>query len=150
MIEDWVDVTGRSAKAVAGEMGFRACQILGAERVLPKGLAGAFIPLVGQSASLQLGVLSTKVGQEGLARVVLQMEPGDVIDTEDVTDAVGELSNCLVGRIKREMRKVDPSLKIGLPVFIEGSVQDTGSSDFRTLGAIMNDIRVSILIIVGV
>lgn len=149
MIDEWAEVASKSVKLVAVEMGFSSCEAKGRASGLPKNLAGAFVPLVGQNASVQLGLMATKAGQELLARTVLQMEPDEELEREDVTDAVGELTNCLVGRIKREMRTVDPTLKIGLPVFIEGTVEDIGKSEHCTIEVLMNGTPVSVVVVVG-
>lgn len=149
MIDQWVDVTAKSAQGVAGDMGFEHCEVVGNGPDFPDGLAGAFVPLVGQSASVQLGVMSSPEGQEAMGRAILQMEPDESIEREDITDAVGEFANCLVGRIKREMRKVDSTLKIGLPVFIEGRVEDIGHAEHKTVRLLLNGFDVSLVVVVG-
>lgn len=148
MIEQWAEVTAKSTKAVAVEMGFESCEVVGASENIPKA-AGAFVPLVGNTASVQIGILSSPEGQEGIARTILQMEPDEGIEHEEITDAVGELANCLAGRLKREMRKVDASLRIGLPVFVDGHIEYVGKSEFKVIRAHMNAIDVSVVVVLG-
>lgn len=149
MIEDWVNATVKSIKQVAADMGFNHCEASGSAAQLPKGLPGSFVPLVGQGANIQIGVMSSREGHEKLARVVLQCEPDESIERDDIADAVGELANCVAGRLKREMRATDPTLKIGLPVFIDGTVEDVGRAEQRTLSIVMNGVEVSLLLVVG-
>lgn len=149
MIGEWIKVAATSLKNVSATMGFQQCEIEGDSGAIPRGLGGAFVPLVGQSSSLQLGILSNPAGQEKLARVVLQLDADEEADHECITDALGELANCLVGQIKVAMRKVDPTLKIGLPVYIEGRVEDVGGAELRTLNAIMDGVSVSIVLVVA-
>lgn len=128
-------------------MGFGSCEVGGGGSEIPDGLGGAFVPLVGQQASMQLGVMASPPDQESLARIILQMEDDEETDRDCIMDAIGELTNCMVGQMKVAMRKVDPSLKIGLPVFIEGSVEDIGGVQQRVLEAQLDGIPVSIVVL---
>lgn len=149
MIEQWTEVTAKSAKAVAVEMGFDSCEVVGVDAKLPAEMSGAFVPLVGKNANLQFGIVSSRAGQEMIARVILQMEPDEGLEHDEIADAVGEFANCLAGRIKREMRKVDGSLRIGIPVFVDGHVEDIGRSAFKVVRTEMNEFPVAVIVVVA-
>ena len=91
----------------------------------PRGLVGAYVGLVGDNAALQLGVIADPATCAELARALLCMEPEDELSDEDMADAMNEVANIVGGGVKRRMVDVDPSLKLGLPVFINGFVQPT-------------------------
>ena len=147
MLAEWKKVAANSFKSVSATMGFDTCEVADGGKTVEDGLGGAFAPLVGQNATMQLGIMATPVGQEAVARVVLQMEPDEEIDHDCISDAMGELANCVVGQMKVAMRKVDPTLKIGLPVFIEGKVEDIGGAEQAVLKVQLNGVAVSLVVV---
>jgi CheY-specific phosphatase CheX len=81
------------------------------------------IALVSDSASVQLGIASTKEGCQALARALLAMDPDEEdLPEEDVADAIGEVANIVAGQVKSAMSDTDASLRIGLPLFVQGKV----------------------------
>ena len=92
---------------------------------VPRGLVGAYVGLVGDTAALQLGVVADHATCAALARALLCMEAEEQLSDEDMADAMNEVANIVGGGVKRRMVDIDPSLKLGLPVFINGFVQPT-------------------------
>jgi len=85
---------------------------------------GAYITLVGNTGSVQMGMITTQDGCKRLAGMLLGME-GDEIDElsgADMVDAYGEIINVVAGIVKQLVNESDPSFHLGLPIFINGQV----------------------------
>lgn len=143
MKSEWTEAAANSAKDVAAMFGFERCDVSGQIDGMPRGLGGAFVPLVGDRMSVQFGLLADPPGQRTLTRTVLQMEPEEEVDAMCVTDALGELANCIVGKIKSALRAADPSLRIGLPMFIDGTVEQIRGAQYTTLQLKLDSVEVS-------
>lgn len=116
---------------------------LGADRVAvehrherpPREMSGAYLGLVSDDASVQIGLAAGMDGCRELARRLLLMEPGEAVSDADVADAVCELANMLGGCVQRRVRgRVE--VRLGLPTFFHGPVQPT-----ERLGAAVSEFR---------
>jgi hypothetical protein len=86
---------------------------------------GAWVPLVGESFSLQLGLVSTDDGCQAIARKLLNLSAMDPLTEEDMADAIRETVNILAGMSKMTIEG-DVSLStLGLPLFIAGHIKIT-------------------------
>jgi chemotaxis protein CheY-P-specific phosphatase CheC len=101
---------------------------------------GAWIPIIGESYSLQLGVVSTDDGCQAIARNLLCMAPEAPLTEEDMADAFRETINILVGISKTAIEGDISCSTLGLPIFITGQIKITKEqaaiSEMITLGGV--------------
>ncbi len=75
------------------------------------------------------------------------MEPGDELRDRDLADSMGELMNIIGGGVKTRMVQNDESLKLGLPLIIDGKIESTGHSEDVIATATVGDVKGQLLII---
>lgn len=90
----------------------------------PAAGAGAFLPLLGPTGSVQVALVSSEEGCAAVARGLLSLAPGEALSPPEVADAVCEVVNILAGSVKAKLRG-RMEMKMGLPTFIHGTVQAT-------------------------
>ena len=121
----WTDMLLQATKSFSEEMlGLDECPIQGSGPGPAEPGPGAYITLVGDTGSVQMGIISTQTGCKQLAGMLLGME-GDEIDElggADMVDAYGEIINVVAGIVKQLVNESDPSFHLGLPIFINGQV----------------------------
>ncbi|MCL5973777.1 MAG: chemotaxis protein CheX [Ferrimicrobium sp.] len=99
---------------------------------IPANLPGAWVGLVGERRSLQLGLVAEFVTLELLTANMIGKYEG-LTDLE-ITDAIAEVVNVISGVAKRLVIDADPSLRSGLPMFLFGRLRmptGTVSETFR-------------------
>jgi len=129
-MRSWLRAVVAAADELCATIGYDAVDVLGAvdDANAENGasLSGAYIALVGDNLNLQVGLTSSAGGCQTLAKALLGMEPDDDdLPESDVADAVGEIVNMIGGGAKRIMSEGDSSLKLGLPLFINGRILET-------------------------
>lgn len=124
-INDWMAAMGETMNEVATTaLCFSGCEIVRTFTEIPDGLEGAYLALVGQEDSIQIGLTSNAEGCQALAKALLQMEPGsEEMEPADVADAMCEVVNIIAGGIKARVNGKVPPIKLGLPIFVKGAVQ---------------------------
>lgn len=90
---------------------------------------GAYISIMSDTASVHLGLTSTEEGSQALARSLLGLHSTHPVSDQEVSDAVSELMNIIAGKVKSRVSERDPSVQLGLPMFIHGRIQETGSME---------------------
>lgn len=121
--EDWRQVVESAMCELAGTaLSFDDNAVEGHEARIPDGVMGAYLALVSDESSVQVGLLSTPAGCQRLAKALLMMAPeDDDLPESDVSDAVAEIVNIAAGAIKgRVLGRAQ--LKLGLPLFIKGAI----------------------------
>jgi CheY-specific phosphatase CheX len=123
-VDEWLNAAVTAAEELATvALGFDGAFLVGKKDVVSPELDFAMVALVSDTASVQLGIASSKDGCQSLARALLAMEPEeDDLPDEDVADAVGEVVNIVAGQVKSLMSDADASIKIGLPLFVHGRI----------------------------
>lgn len=106
-------------------LGYEGAKVIDSTGDLPIGMSGSHIALIGDAESAQVGIVATEECCGVLARTLLGMEPGDELPECDMADAIAEIINIIAGGVKSRMVQVDPSVKLGLPVFIQGRIMAT-------------------------
>jgi hypothetical protein len=122
--QEWLRIIAESASEVATvALGLDACEIRTQGSLVPEGLIGAYLPLGTNEQPMQVGFLSNPVGCQRLAKALLGMgaEEEDLTPA-DLSDAISELANVVAGGIKRRVPG-GVEIKLGLPLFVNGSVQ---------------------------
>jgi CheY-specific phosphatase CheX len=75
------------------------------------------------------------------------LDANEEISPDDTADAIGEIANMIGGGIKRRMIEADPSMKLGLPVFVSGSVVDGSHLDAWSAALAMADVTVHLVVL---
>lgn len=144
---DWIQAMVDSTRELATDaLGLAGCTLSGVADERPSGAYGSYISLVSDTHSLELGLISSREGCGALSRALLCMEPGDELSDEDLADAMGEVMNIVGGGVKTRMVKSDESLKLGLPLIIDGSIEPTEHVEEMIATATIGDIEVHLLI----
>ncbi len=86
---------------------------------------GAWVPLVGEAFSLQLGLVSTDDGCQAIARRLLNLSPTAPLTEEDMADAIRETVNIIAGMSKTTIEGDISLSSLGLPLFIAGHIKIT-------------------------
>lgn len=125
-VETSLDALVDSANELAACLGFDGVTIVSHDEAVALPAWGSYVPLVGDSVSLQVGIAADEAARKGVTAALLGME-ADEVDPDDVVDAVGEAVNILAGLVKTRLVDAEPSLKLGLPMCVEGHVLVTPS-----------------------
>ncbi|HLQ66306.1 MAG TPA: chemotaxis protein CheX [Candidatus Limnocylindrales bacterium] len=96
----------------------------------------AYVAILGERCSLHLGLSSSMGGCRALVRALLGMRQRDPITDAEVVDGMSEILNIAAGKVKSRMVVRDGSLKLGLPMFVQGQV-GYGESTERASGDVM-------------
>jgi hypothetical protein len=102
-------------------------------------MSGAYLGLIAEKGSVQIGLAAPMPGCRDLARRLFQMAPEDAVSDADVADAVCEIVNMLAGCVQRRVRS-RIEVQLGLPSFFHGPVQPT-----ERLGVAVCDVRAGTL-----
>lgn len=81
-----------------------------------------YVSILGARSSMHLGLTTTPEGARTLARAFLGLRGPEAVGDHDVVDGLSEILNILAGKVKSRMSARDASLKLGLPMFVSGSV----------------------------
>ena len=90
---------------------------------------GAYISILSEGASMHLGITATSEGCRTLARSLLGLHSTKDVTDQETGDAVSELMNIIAGKVKSRVSERDHTLRLGLPMFIQGRIQETGSME---------------------
>lgn len=94
---------------------------------MPDELLGAFIQVVCPEGAVLLGITGTAESCDGLAKMMLGMDPKDSIDEADANDAMGEIINIAGGATKTKLSQHMDNIEIGLPLFLSGRLRAVGN-----------------------
>lgn len=94
----------------------------------PPTMRGAFVSLLGEMTSLEVGVASTAEGCRRLAATLAGVSP-EAVSEADIEDALGEFANQCSGSAKRALVGPATSLVIGLPTFVEGRFRKSRAAE---------------------
>ncbi len=73
-----------------------------------------------ERVTLRLSIIAGVETCTKLAKALLGADEDEEIDGQDVADGVGEMINIIAGGVKEQLNVDYPSLKVGLPVWING------------------------------
>jgi CheY-specific phosphatase CheX len=90
---------------------------------------GAYIVIMSQGAAVRLGITASAEGCRAMARSLLGLHPTQDVSESETGDAVSELMNIIAGKVKSRVSERDQTLQLGLPTFMKGRVQETGSME---------------------
>lgn len=81
-----------------------------------------YVAILGERNSMHLGLSTGAAGCQTLARAFLGLRGRDALSDREVVDGMSEILNILAGKVKSRMSTRDGSLKLGLPMFVAGTV----------------------------
>ncbi len=90
---------------------------------------GAYIAILSEGSSVHLGITATAEGCRAMARSLLGLHPTHDVSDQETGDAVSELMNIIAGKVKSRISERDQTLRLGLPMFVQGRIQETGSME---------------------
>lgn len=101
----------------------------------PSGSAwpGTYIAILGDDTALHLGLSATPRGLAVLARSLLGLRDPSPITEKETVDAVSELMNIIAGKVKSRLNERDGSLRLGLPLYVQGQIQVTEHMEKATV-----------------
>lgn len=88
----------------------------------PESQPAAYVAILGERCSMHLGLSSSMDGCRALVRALMGMRQKDSITDSEVVDGMSEILNIAAGKVKSRMVVRDGSLKLGLPIFVQGQV----------------------------
>lgn len=108
---------------------------------------GAIIGLVSGENSVQIFLVASHSGAEGLGKGLLGFEPDEEIEMSDVGDAMGEIVNIVAGMIKTALNDQDSNLNLSLPTFVQGKLEPLGGQIASHQVLMMGPIETKVLVI---
>lgn len=148
-MSEWMDALSATMSDIAANaLGFSSCTILRTSASIPDGLEGAYLALVGEQDSIQIGLSSSAEGCQVLAKALLQMGPEDEdLPSGDVADAVCEVVNIIAGGIKGRVNGRVPPIKLGIPIFVHGTVQPSGRNVLVVAEALIGSVSAALVLV---
>ena len=92
------------------------CRVLAYRESVPLGSSGAFVALVGENRSFQIGLLSDPLGWQSLDALVRDDAPGSA-----EAHVAARLVTLMARALKASVPEAAP-LALGLPLFVDGGV----------------------------
>src|SRR5262249_17035384 len=129
-------------------LGFDGVRVIGRRPTMSRSLQGAYIALVSDRAALQFGIVSDEPGCAALGRALLGMTPADPrLGRAEIVDGLGEIVNIVAGATKNRLVARDASIRIGLPIFINGYVGASPHLETEVAAASIGPVSVELLAI---
>ena len=101
-------------------LGFDEGTVVSTSSNFPEIAPDDYVSLIGIKEPLSIGLVTTREDSFALARALFAMTPEeDDPSEEDLTDALGEITNVLAGGVKS--RILDESMIIGVPTVLSGT-----------------------------
>ncbi len=126
-IRSWSAALFESVQDLAEDMLGGATVAANAQKQeMPSALLGAFIQVVCSEGPVLLGLTGSTENCEGLARLMLGMDPTEPIAELDAFDAIAEIINIVAGSLKTKLAGTVGNIELGLPVFLSGKLRAIG------------------------
>ena len=144
----WRDAIQSTASEIARyALGFDGASVADPEPAeATAGMIGAHIPMVGKE-SFELSLVGTRAACQALSGAVLMMGIDAQLAPAEIADAIGELANQLAGGVKRRLAGTCGDLELGLPVFVNGSVEPTRHQSVLALPTTFGPISAMVVIV---
>lgn len=148
--QEWLDVLMSVTEEFARDtLGFSSYTHQGRRDAAPESGTGTYIPLVGASGSLEMGIVSTDEGCRHLAGALLGMDADESAELpdDDVVDAFCEVINIVSGVVKQRVNEEDPSFNLGLPIFVQGQIRVMDHQGTSVADVLVGDIPVQLVVV---
>lgn len=114
----WIDATVAAMRDCLPMFEADSLDVVSVSNGMPPQSCGAYISVAGSLHSAEMGVVGGRREQQILAQKFLGAD-SDLGD-DDVADAMREVANVVAGGLKTLMIGHDPSLILGLPLYVDG------------------------------
>lgn len=146
-LKDWLEALTEVVRDYAG----RSLRFDGAPAALGGAGEGetrpaAYVAILGERCSMHLGISSTMDGCRALVRALLGMRQKDAISDSEVVDGMSEILNIAAGKVKSRMVVRDGSLKLGLPIFVQGQVGLGESTERASIDVMIGPVPCKLLV----
>jgi CheY-specific phosphatase CheX len=122
-LQEWLDALSDIARNYAtNHLRFDRTTAAPAAATSGSARPAVYVSILGAQSSMHLGIATTTDGARTLARAFLGLRGPDPLAEHDVVDGLSEILNILAGKVKSRMSSRDGTLKLGLPMFVSGSV----------------------------
>jgi hypothetical protein len=130
-LAEWMEYFKQATKDVAtSALRFDPKAMPAVAAPAPAVLPGAYISLVSEQTSMNLGLATSRDGCQALARGLLGLHSSHgPLSESEVGDAVSEVVNIIAGKVKSRMTERDDSLRLGFPMFVNGEIQVLGGME---------------------
>lgn len=151
-LNHWLDIMADAVRELAGtSLGVADQEVV----LLPEtenpgeGSTGAFLALVSDDESIQVGMVSDGAGCRTLSAAFLGMEPEEAVELTggDIADSMGEMINIVAGMLKVRMAKDQASMNLGLPIYLGGQIEATPQQEVGVWGLRIRDVDVQIIVV---
>lgn len=147
-LNDWLEAADRVFQEIAETaLGFESTEFLSRKTAMPRELPGAYVPLLTDSSSLQVGIAASVENCREIARALLCMEPDEELSHADMADALGEIANIAAGALKGRMAPSYETITLGLPIFFNGAIEPTEKLEFAVSDMKLGTIEVSAVVV---
>lgn len=148
-LRNWLDAMAESTLELATQVfGFEDGQLTGDLAEMREGRSGAYISLVNEQNAVQVGLASDAAGCLTLARALFGMEAeAEELSESDVADAINEVVNIIAGGVKSRMHERSPSLRLGLPLFVEGRIKGASSQEELISGITIGPVSAELIVL---
>lgn len=127
-VSDWLTAAVEGAEELATTvLGLEGSSVKERRQELPRDAIASLVSLVGEDNSVEIGIAVQSDGGTMLARTMLCMDDDEELPDDDLNDALREAANIIAGVVKTKLSHQDGALKLGLPITIVGTVQDSKS-----------------------
>lgn len=148
--QEWLDVLMSVTEEFSmGTLGFEPYVTQGRRDGPPDPGIGTYIPLVGASGSLEMGIVSSDRGCRYLSGALLGMDADESSDMsdDDMVDAFGEIINIVAGVVKQRVNGEDPSFNLGLPIFVKGQIRAMEHQGTAVADVLIGDIPTQLVVV---
>lgn len=141
-LQEWLDTLSQIAQHYASNhLRFDRSAAAATDAVPPGAPRPAvYVSILGARSSMHLGITTTPEGARTLTRAFLGLRGPEALADRDVVDGLSEILNILAGKVKSHMSARDASLKLGLPMFVSGSVGHGEGTEKATTDVMMGPV----------
>ena len=144
----WLEAVIEASKEFATTMlGMENASFIEEIDKIPENEEAAYIALVGEKTSLQLGIGISKKNSMLLARALMGIKSDEPdLEEDEVADAISEVVNILGGQVKNIMSK-QATVNLGLPMFMQGKMFIKDSIDIKIAKVKLGNILIFVLVL---
>ncbi|MDX2052231.1 MAG: chemotaxis protein CheX [Polyangiaceae bacterium] len=142
----WIDASLGALRDSISMFEADTLDVISVTTTLPVRTRGAFISIAGKSQSVELGVVCESDVQQVLSQRFLG--ESTTLSEEEVADAMREFANILAGGLKGAMVQHDPTLALGLPLFVDG-IHPSPATRTHSAQVMLADQELCLVVIVG-
>lgn len=106
----------------------------------------AYIAMLGDQISVHLGIATSPDGCRAIARGLLGVRRSTELSDSEVMDGLNEVLNIVAGKVKSKMVAHDPSLRLGLPMFVLGEIRVTDGMEKASAMAQLGPVECELLV----